>query len=79
MLSCQVEFNRFLSFFLPSLKVIVEVRAIGLFFPFLSLSLSLSLSLFKKRRKKKKEKRKKKRSKVIVWTSINFVISNGFT
>jgi hypothetical protein len=65
MLSCQVEFNRFLSFFLPSLKVIVEVRAIGLFFPFLSLSLSLSLSLFLKKeekRKKKKEKRNEVKS-----------------
>jgi len=37
---------------LPSLKVIVEVRAIGLFFPFLSLSLSLS---FKKKKKKGKK------------------------
>jgi len=34
MLGCQVEFNRFLSSFFPSLKVIAEVRTIGLFFPF---------------------------------------------
>jgi hypothetical protein len=34
MLGCQVEFNRFLNSFFPSLKVIAEVRAIGLFFPF---------------------------------------------
>jgi hypothetical protein len=65
MLSCHVEFNCFLGSFLPSPKVIAEVRAIGLFFLFF-LSFFYFLFLFFKL----------KRSKVILWTTRGNVCTN---